>query len=650
MFDCLHLLLLALTLTDLAFVQATDIVAGSELLPLWLLAAASPWLRALQRFLAYRLSWNAGVLLVFALLVRHATTTGLLHMLEDGLLLAVLCQVHLLNNVGERQRPDLVFFNSFLIAFVTSLFAPDLSWSVLFVLHAVVLVPALQVNVMARHSGRVAPAVARAMLKDSLPRTLAVGAVTALVFVAWPRDFKRSGWLADSITLRQHMAAGFTEQIRLDNELPMHLGDEVVMRIEPSSQKPEDVPLHWRGIAFSVFDGSGWLPQDARMLGSRFATDVAWEGRPDGSWARPMRAAAEGTLHVRLNDRSGKRLFTPQRASELRLASGAGLLIDPRSYGVLAFLHLDDAGSAPIDYVLRLGSGAHRVIVQDRVREHLLALPADSLPQVVRDLAARLAADAGSEADAATLAAAGCEWLQQHRRYQVPGGPGFARNLGEFLAGSGAGHCEYFATALALLLRAQGVPCRLVGGYLAHEWDDQTQAAVVRARDAHAWVEALLADGSWLTLDPTPPSSVPGPRAASESWWDAAREELQQLWNGVVGFDPAARERLFAALCDLPATAWRAACAQPIALAAIVAMAAGLRHLRRRRRQSLPAIVALVDATRAAGLELLPGETPRALVCRAGATAIPPVLFAALQAAARQHEAARYGGSRRGKP
>ena len=134
--DCLHPLLLLLTLLDLGFVQATDIVSFQGLLPLWLLAAGSPWLRSLQRFLSYRIAWNLGVLVVFSLLVRHATTTGLLHMLEDGLLLAVLCQVHLLNNVGERQRPDLIFFNSFLITFVTSFFAPDLSWSVLFVRYA----------------------------------------------------------------------------------------------------------------------------------------------------------------------------------------------------------------------------------------------------------------------------------------------------------------------------------------------------------------------------------------------------------------------------------------------------------------------------------------------------------------------------------
>jgi hypothetical protein len=317
---------------------------------------------------------------------------------------------------------------------------------------------------------------------------------------------------------------------------------------------------------------------------------------------------------------------------------------------VLAFLPSEDVGVAGLDYTVRLGTGAHRVTASARARDHLQALPADALPQVVIDLAARLAAEAGEGADAATLATAGCRWLQEHRRYQVPGGPGFARNLGEFLVGSGAGHCEYFATALALLLRLQNVPCRLVGGYLAHEWDAGAAATVVRARDAHAWVEALLADGSWLTLDPTPPSSLLGPRTEAASWWDAAHEELQQLWNSVVGFDPATRRRLFETLRDLPGNAWRAACEQPFAAVSILAMAIGLRHLCRRRRQSLPAIVAFLAAARAAGLELRPGETPRDLLGRAATAAIPPERFAALQAAARQHEAARYGPTPRGRP
>jgi protein-glutamine gamma-glutamyltransferase len=645
--DCLHPLLLLLTLLDLGFVQATDIVSGSGLLPLWLLAAASPWLRSLQRFISYRIAWNVGVLLVFTLLVRHASTTGLLHMLEDGLLLAVLCQVHLLNNVGERQRPDLVFFNSFLIAFVTSFFAPDLSWSVLFVTHAMVLVPALQVNVLARRGCAVARPALRATLRDSLPRTAAIGAVTALVFTLLPRDFHRSGWLGDALALGTRLEAGLGEEIRIDNERPTRLGTEIVLRIEPESGEPDAVPGHWRGTAFSIFEGSAWQPQDARQLGSRFTTDPTWETRPDGSWRRAMRPQP-GSLRVRLYDTACKRVPTPLNACELQLNDAGGLLLDPKSYGVFSFLRVDDAPHNSLDYTVRLSALPGRMNVMPRTRAHFLELTALAVPQVARNLAGQLRELLPNESDPATIAENSAAWLQEHRRYQLPGEPGFARNFDEFLLGTGAGHCEYFATALALVLRLQGVPCRLVGGYLAHEWDPATRSVIARARDAHAWVEALLPDGSWLTLDATPASEVMAAHPGAASWWGHTREQLEGMWNAVVSFDGKRRAELVEQVLTLPGRTWSVLRNHPIISTATILILGALIRLRRRKRQSLPAIVNLLHAARTCGLGLRAGETPRELLVRAAASKdpeIPPAQLATLEKAAQQHEAMRYASA-----
>ena len=64
--------------------------------------------------------------------LRLALTSGAAHLLEDGLLLATLAQVHLLNNVGRLQKPDILFFNSFLIAIVTSFLSVDVGYSIVF--------------------------------------------------------------------------------------------------------------------------------------------------------------------------------------------------------------------------------------------------------------------------------------------------------------------------------------------------------------------------------------------------------------------------------------------------------------------------------------------------------------------------------------
>jgi hypothetical protein len=234
------------------------------------------------------------------------------------------------------------------------------------------------------------------------------------------------------------------------------------------------------------------------------------------------------------------------------------------------------------------------------------------------------------------VADASCIWLQQNRRYDLPGQPGFARNLGEFLIGSGTGHCEYFATALALLLRTQQVPCRLVGGYLAHEWDAATRSVVVRGKHAHAWVEVLDEAGSWHTYDPTPAADVRADRDLEDGWWAALRRELEGWWAAITGFDQAARDRWLAGLTALPSE-------HPSALAGLLAALCAFVHVRRRRR-SLPSIAALQRALRKAGLSLQRGETPRELLARATRAELAPDVFARLQAAARHHEASRYGG------
>lgn len=72
----------------------------------------------------------------------------------------------------------------------------------------------------------------------------------------------------------------------------------------------------------------------------------------------------------------------------------------------------------------------------------------------------------------------------------------------DFVLNRKSGHCEYFASALALMLRGVGIPTRLVSGFKGGRWDERRQEMIVEQRHAHAWVEAFV-DGSWMVLDPT---------------------------------------------------------------------------------------------------------------------------------------------------
>jgi transglutaminase-like putative cysteine protease len=97
--------------------------------------------------------------------------------------------------------------------------------------------------------------------------------------------------------------------------------------------------------------------------------------------------------------------------------------------------------------------------------------------------------------------------------------------LTDFLRRRRSGHCEYFGTATALLLRAAAVPARYAVGYSVHEWSALEQRYVARARHAHAWAEAWI-DGAWVVVDTTPAVWADLEEAAVD--W---RQPLTDLWS-----------------------------------------------------------------------------------------------------------------------
>jgi transglutaminase-like putative cysteine protease len=130
-----------------------------------------------------------------------------------------------------------------------------------------------------------------------------------------------------------------------------------------------------------------------------------------------------------------------------------------------------------------------------------LTLPPD-LPERVAALARRITADAqGPYARARAVE----KYLQSRYRYTLD----LKRDeryepLEDFLFVQRAGHCAYFASAMAVMLRVVGVPTRTVNGFLAGEWNGYGKYLAVRQGDAHSWVEVWLDGAGWITFDPTP--------------------------------------------------------------------------------------------------------------------------------------------------
>ena len=115
------------------------------------------------------------------------------------------------------------------------------------------------------------------------------------------------------------------------------------------------------------------------------------------------------------------------------------------------------------------------------------------------------------------------------------------RHLTRFLEDEKRGHCEYFATAMALMLRAKGIPARIVNGYATDEWVSASNGYfLVRQEHAHSWVEARMPRVGWVPFDPTPSAGIGGGRIPNTLYRRLSRwsDMVKLLWyDMVIDFD-----------------------------------------------------------------------------------------------------------------
>ena len=98
-------------------------------------------------------------------------------------------------------------------------------------------------------------------------------------------------------------------------------------------------------------------------------------------------------------------------------------------------------------------------------------------------------------------------YLRENYVYTLDLKAGGPDPLADFVFNVKQGHCEYFATAMAVMVRTQGIASRVVNGFLPGEYNEAAGAYTVRQSDAHSWVEVYFPQtDSWVTFDPTPPA------------------------------------------------------------------------------------------------------------------------------------------------
>ncbi len=128
--------------------------------------------------------------------------------------------------------------------------------------------------------------------------------------------------------------------------------------------------------------------------------------------------------------------------------------------------------------------------------------------------------------------------------------------LAHFLFERRRGHCEYFASAMAVLLRSAGIPARMATGFLGGTFNPISGQYVVRASDAHAWVEAFLPGWGWATFDPTPPDTN-APRFSLWSHLNMYFDAADTLWQDWVVTYDLGRQVLLAERIERAGRGWR---------------------------------------------------------------------------------------------
>jgi transglutaminase-like putative cysteine protease len=372
---------------------------------------------------------------------------------------------------------------------------------------------ALQIERWGEECGTAPPADARFAARILLFGTAAAFLLSAVLFAATPRigigqilrHFGRGGGIT-----------GFSDTISLKDVTGVKADRRVVARVEfpepPAGASP--LSLYLRGAVYSRFDGTTWRRPGkpaVRVARSGFYYSVA--PAPRGVRLSTAEITLEPMDHSALFV-YGTPLLFEGRLGDLWREEEGSFSLSQSGHAALSY-RLQFFHEAPIGRPAGPPGGG---------REYLELPP--GWDDVIA-LAGRVTAGGGSVAERAERA---LRHFRAGYRYTVVDP---ASSVRDFLFAKRAGFCEHYATALALLLRASGIPARVAAGYLGGEWSDVGKYLIVRQSDAHAWTEAWI-DGRWITLDATPALGEHSPFFARTGKLGIYIDWARQRWNKYV--------------------------------------------------------------------------------------------------------------------
>ncbi len=478
--------------------------------------------------------------------------TATVHMVLFSMLLKIFS--------AQRDR-DQIYLSvlSFLMVLSAALLTVDIVFLAAFVLFMLLAVTTFMSMEMKRSVGTASRTVGRfesKMLGKSLSLfglgvVVSIFAGAGLMFFVLPRV--SAGYLT-AFSPRNDLVTGFSENVRLGDIGQIKQSSTVVMHIQFTDRHSPSGDLKWRGVALGTFDGRRWYNPTGNVFIANYpnghlfvgpyarAQQALAESLGRGQPIKPPTGAAPSMISYRV-------VMEPISTNVFFLATDPFELIG--NYREVA---LDQAESVfnnnrerPITvYQGRstLPSREKRVVPSfdredDAAPPAYLQLPATDAR--IGDLARKVTNRSATDYD---RAAAVEMYLRSNYGYtlQLPSAQ-VKDPLADFLFERKKGHCEYFASAMAIMLRTIGIPSRVVNGFRNGQYNDLTGSYIVRASDAHSWVEAFIQDYGWVTFDPTPPDPLHETNGWSRImlYADAGREFWRE-W--IINYDYRRRDTL----------------------------------------------------------------------------------------------------------
>jgi transglutaminase-like putative cysteine protease len=470
-----------LTLDTRRLLWTAAIVLGASV-PHW--ATLAPWITVL---LLAAITWRFAVALhgwpmppralrivlaagaFFGVLLEHRTLNGIQ---AGSALLVVMLALKLLESQGQRDQLVVIMISYFLIFASLLTERGPLAAGYILVLAWLTTVALLQIG----RRGELLPYRASGRLGARL--LLHAVPIMAVLFILFPR-LPGPLWGIPGST--SSGASGLSDTMSPGDITNLGLSDEIAFRAAFEGTVPRASDLYWRGPALTHFNGRTWSMTQGIRRGDRVADTLSFSGEPTSyrvmleqngrpwAFALDMPASWSGDNALRMG-------------SDYQLGT---------FFGGARARRLDYRVTSHVQY-------SAREPLTPMEREMFSALPEQSSPRT-RALAESWLVERPRDAQIVELALA---YLRsQPFAYTLTPPALGSQPVDEFLFDTREGFCEHFASALTVLLRAAGLPARVVMGYQGGEYSAVGGYHIIRQSDAHAWTEVWLEDRGWIRVD-----------------------------------------------------------------------------------------------------------------------------------------------------